>query len=236
MNEIRRILDERKTEIFIHLAFIAQLEALATGAGQVLAIRVDTDALNILKSGMLLHIYNVVEAVMSKVLQEIGAAAESHLPRNWCDGLLKEWAVGRVNLTKDILISNAEDRIVELLREAVERSAVTQVKIRRRSGNWSDREIVKLADALQCTLTVSESVRRAACETVFQDERAPMGYIRHMRNQLAHGNLSFVEGARHLPSRSLRELCEAVIEYMSEVADSFDNYIDNRRYLAHTNP
>lgn len=232
MKEFRRVLDERKGELDTHLAFISQLEASATGHGSPPgAARIDTDAVNILKSGLLLHLYNVVEAVMSKVLEEIALAAQSHVPRNWCDGLLQEWAIGRVNLSRDILIQSAETRIVKLLHEAVERSAVTQVSIRRRSGNWSDNEIVKLAQALQCTLSISEPVNLAACETDFEDQKSPMNYIRHMRNQLAHGNLSFVEGARHLPSARLQELCDTVANYMKEVADAFDQYIDNQNFL-----
>jgi hypothetical protein len=232
VKEFRRVLDERKSELDTHLAFISQIEALATGHGRTAGGgRFDTDSINILKSGLLLHLYNVVEAVMSKVLEEIALAAQSHVPRKWCDGLLQEWAIGRVNLTRDILIQNAETRIVKLLQEAVERSDVTQVSIRRRSGNWSDSEIAELAGALQCTLSISDPVKLAACEMHFEDRKAPMNYIRHMRNQLAHGNLSFVEGARHLSSARLQELCDNVINYMVEVVDAFDLYIDNQNFL-----
>lgn len=233
MKEFRRVLDERRSELDSHLAFISQLEASATGHGPSAGatVRINTDSINILKSGLLLHLYNIVEAVMAKVLEEIALAAQSHVPRNWCDGLLQEWAVGRVNLSRDILIQSVEMRIVQLLHEAVERSALTQVSIRRRSGNWSDEEIVKLATALQCTLSIAEPIKLAACETEFEDQRPPMNYLRHMRNQLAHGNMSFVEGARHLPSARLQDLRDSVVNYMMEVADAFDQYIDNRSFL-----
>jgi hypothetical protein len=156
VKEFRRVLDERRTELDTLIAFISQLEASATGQmATTVFIRINTDAINIMKSGLLLHLYNVVEAVMTKILEEIALAAQSHVPRKWCDGLLQEWAVGRVNLSRDILIQSAEMRIVQLLHEAVERSEVTQVNIRRRSGNWSDKEIVVREE--------TGFVRRRAC-------------------------------------------------------------------------
>lgn len=232
MSEFGEILRERIVEIETHLTFITGLEASAVGRGTgVRTAPVNSEPVNILKSGFLVHLYNVVEAVMEKVLEEVAVAAEVHAPREWCDGLIREWALGRVNLSRDLSVHDAETRFVGLVQEAIDRMATTQLKIRRRSGNWSHEEVMQLAASLACPLTVADPVRVAACESVFEDGMPPMKYLRHKRNRLAHGNESFLSGAQHLPATRLAELRDPVVDYMVEVVASFDQYIVAKGFL-----
>ncbi|RAZ84457.1 MAE_28990/MAE_18760 family HEPN-like nuclease [Cereibacter johrii] len=232
MSEFGEILRGRIVEIETHLMFIADLEASAVGRGTgARTAPVDSEPVNILKSGFLVHLYNVVEAVMEKVLEEVAVAARVHTPKEWCDGLLREWALGRVNLSRDLSVHDAETRFVGLVQEAIDRLATTQLRIRRRSGNWSNDEVVELAASLACPLTVADSVRRAACESVFEDGMPPMKYLRHKRNRLAHGNESFLSGAQHLPATRLADLRGPVVDYMLSVVESFDQYIVTKGFL-----
>lgn len=232
MSEFGEILRERIVEIETHLRFIANLEASAVGRGTgVRTAPVDSEPINILKSGFLVHLYNVVEAVMEKVLEEVAIAAKVHAPREWCDGLIREWALGRVNLSRDLSVHDAETRFVGLVQEAIDRAAMTKLSIRRRSGNWSHEEVVQLANSLSCPLTVADPVRLAACESVFEDGMAPMKYLRHKRNRLAHGNESFLSGAQHLPATRLAELRDPVVAYMLQVVAAFDQYIVAKGFL-----
>ena len=232
MSEFGEILRERIVELDTHLTFIAALEASAVGRGTgAHTAPVDSEPVNILKSGFLVHLYNVVEAVMEKVLEEVAVAAKVHTPREWCDGLIREWALGRVNLSRDLSVHDAETRFVGLVQEAIDRMAMTQLSIRRRSGNWSHDEVAQLAGSLTCPLTVAEPVRVAACVSVFEDGMPPMKYLRHKRNRLAHGNESFLSGARHMPATRLAELRDPVVAYMLDVVASFDLYIDRKGFL-----
>lgn len=236
MREFRAILNERISELDTHLQFIGQLEAAAVGRGNgALPQPVDSEPINILKSGFLVHMYNVVEAVMTKVLEEVAVAARVHAPKTWCDGLLREWATGRVNLSRDLSRFDAENRVFTVIQESVERVELGQVSIRRRSGNWTDQEISDLATALACHMEITEAVRVAACETVFENQMPPMKYLRHKRNQLAHGNESFIDGARHIPSGRLGTLRDPIVNYILEVVEAFDQYIDDESFL-HTAP
>ena len=237
MSEFSVILSERIVEIETHLRFITGLEASAVGRGTGTHIApVDSEPVNILKSGFLVHLYNVVEAVMAKVLEEVAIAAAVHSPKEWCDGLLREWALGRVNLSRDLSVHDAEARFVVLVQEAIDRAALSNVSIRRRTGNWSHEEVVELASALACPLVISGPVHIAACENVFENQMSPMKYLRHKRNRLAHGNESFLDGARHIPSSRLAELRDPVINYMVEVVASFDQYIAVKSFLHQTAP
>ena len=232
MSEFGDILRERIVEIETHLRFISDLEASAVGRGTgVRTAPVESEPINILKSGFLVHLYNVVEAVMEKVLEEVAVAAKVHTPREWCDGLIQEWALGRVNLSRDLSVKDAETRFVGLVQEAIDRTAMTKLNIRRQSGNWSHVEMIKLANSLSCPLAVADPVRVAACEIVFEDGMAPMKYLRHKRNRLAHGNESFLSGAQHLPAARLAALRDPVVAYMLEIVASFDQYIEVKGFL-----
>lgn len=232
MRDFIVVLNERKAEVGVHLAFIARLESAATGRGNGDGIGPsDSEPINILKSGLLVHLYNVVEAVMTKILEEIEIEAKTHSPSAWRDGLLREWARGRMNLTREMTVENAENCVNRLVREAISRDDLDSIRIKRKPGNWSDVEIARVAEKLECDLNIPQAEYDRACVNVFENDLSPMKYLRHKRNFLAHGNDSFVEAARHLSVESLTELSEATSEYMDSVAAAFGSYLDEANFL-----
>ena len=143
MRDFTRILNEREGEVSAHLLLVARLEAAATGRSTGLTPPIATEPVNILKSGYIVHLYNVVEAVMTKIIEEVAVAAEAHPPKNWSDGLIREWSRGRVNMKRDIEIPKMEDRVFNLLIETADRKPVSGVPIGKESGNWANKEISK---------------------------------------------------------------------------------------------
>lgn len=227
------ILNERKAEVESHLAFIDRLESSATGRSTGLGLGPsDSEPINILKSGLLVHLYNVVEAVMTKILEEIEIEAKTHSPDTWSDGLILEWARGRMNLKRELTVQQAENRVNSLIREAICRETLGSIKIRRKPGNWSHEEIAQVAEKLGCVLNIPGPTYKRACIAVFENDLSPMKYLRHKRNFLAHGNDSFVDAARHLSVDRLRELFEATSDYMREVSTAWAEYLDDKTFLA----
>lgn len=231
MRDFTRILIEREAEITAHLSLVARLEAAATGRGTGLNTLIETEPVNILKSGYLVHLYNVVEAVMTKIIEEVSVAAQTHPPKTWSDGLLREWSRGRVNMKRDIEINKLEDRVFNLLIETADRAAVTRFPIGKESGNWADSEISGLATKLGCQMTIPEQIQQAACATPFSDGMAPMKFLRHKRNMLAHGNESFADSVSSFSTARLEELKGPAFDYMKAVTFSFDQYLDEELFL-----
>lgn len=232
MREFTEVLEERATEIDKHLVFIKELNDHAIGRGDVVGTRtVDVEHINILKSGFLVHLYNIVESVMTKVLEEISICAKAHSPMQWSDGLLKEWARGRAGFDKDIGNDNRLERIYALLAETTGRTQLQTVRVLARPGNWSNEEITNIARLLACDLTIPEAVRVAACDDRFENDLGPMKYVRHKRNRLAHGNESFQSAAAHLTPERLADLKVPVINYLREACVSFERYLDERKFL-----
>lgn len=231
MRDFTRILVEREAEVSAHLSLVARLEAAATGRSTGLTPPIETEPVNILKSGYIVHLYNVVEAVMTKIIEEVAIAAKAHPPKNWSDGLIREWSRGRVNMKRDIEIHKMEDRVFNLLIETADREPVSRVPIGKESGNWTNEEISKLAEKLGCSLAIPAGIDEAACTLPFSDGMAPMKFLRHKRNMLAHGNESFADSVSSFSTARLTELKEPAFDYMKAVATSFDQYLDDEGFL-----
>ena len=134
-------------------------------------------------------------------------------------------------MKRDIGINQLEDRVFTLLIETADRGAVTRVPIGKESGNWSDSEITGIAAKLGCQLTVPRNVLQAACAVPFSDGMAPMKFLRHKRNMLAHGNESFADSVSSFSTARLEELKEPAFDYMKAVTSSFDQYLDDENFL-----
>lgn len=224
------ILNDRKEEIEKHLHLIKVLEIGAASASAEKE-RIGTDHINIVKGGFVVHLYNVVEAVMSQINEAIVTDAQKHKPLAWRRGLIEEWARVRINPRKDIDHNSRIERTVQLMEEIADRVVLRSVRIENFSGNWSCKEIIHRATSLGCILNIPEAVSVAASVTVFRDDMAPLNYVRHMRNRLAHGNISFLEVLGNSGYSDLERLAKSVLDYMVCVCQSFEKYLDDSGYL-----
>ena len=229
MREFQELLTSRRREVEKHRSLVDDLHQAAVSRGR--GRPVDTEHINILKSAFLVHLYNVVESVMTKIVDEVAAAAKEHEPDTWLEGLFFAWVRHRAALDLEVAPSERLDRVVAIISEAAGRKEIGSTRIAKPEGNWTDKEIVAIAAKFGCPLQVTEEVQHRACRRFFVDDRAPLFYVRHMRNQLTHGNLSFVDSATHLSVEQLSYLQAAVMDYMEAVVVSFVEYLDGKRFL-----
>ncbi|MCJ8517849.1 hypothetical protein ABID21_000636 [Pseudorhizobium tarimense] len=229
MREFEELFTLRCREVEKHLAFIEDLHesALNRSGGRP----VDTEHVNILKSGFLVHLYNVIESVMAKVIDDVAANTRAHNPHDWHDGVFIAWLRHRAATEQELDSSDRVERMVRVIAEASGRRQIGSTYIAKKESNWSHKEIRAIAETLTCRLAIREDVETQACVVHFMDQKPPMLYVRHMRNQLAHGNLSFVDAASALSTGQLEFLHGAVIEYMKDVVTSFNSYLDAKQFL-----
>ena len=231
MRSYEELLSGRAAEIESHLSLIEELTAAAIARRGIVNLqRVEMEHVDVLKSGFLVHLYNVVESVMTKILEEVAADVIRYPPAKWSSSVRTEWVRTRAGVERGIESHRRLSRTVKLVDEAIE-GAVNVAFHVTYEGTWSDREITKVSERLGCSLQVSPDVVRRACEERFQDDLAPMKYIRHKRNSLAHGNETFREGARQLGSSDLQRLRRTVVEYMESVSMSFTRYLEGKSFL-----
>jgi MAE_28990/MAE_18760-like HEPN len=229
MREFEELFILRKREVEKHLTFVRELHeaALSRSRGSI----VDTEQINILKSAFLVHLYNVVESVLTKVIDEVAATTKNHQPHAWTDSVFLAWLRHRVAIDVEMKQSDRVDRMVNVIAEAAGRKQLGSTLIARPEGNWSNKEIETFAASLACQLILRDDVNQKACVRHFVNDMPPIKYVRHMRNQLAHGNLSFVDAAASLSVEQLEFLRAAVIDYMEDVVGSFTSYLENGQFL-----
>ncbi|MCY4373705.1 MAG: MAE_28990/MAE_18760 family HEPN-like nuclease [Spirochaetaceae bacterium] len=231
MRAHEELLSSRAEEIESHLSLIRELTAAAIARQGIANLqRVEMEHVDVLKSGFLVHLYNVVEAVMTKILEEVAADVIRYPPAKWSSSVRTEWVRTRAGVERGIESHQRLSRTVEIVDEAIAGAVNVAFRVRY-ERNWSDSEITTVSERLGCSLQVTPDVVRRACDERFQDDLAPMKYIRHKRNSLAHGNETFREGARQLGSRDLQRLRRAVVEYMESVSASFTGYLEGKSFL-----
>ena len=225
------LLAERTREIRAHLDLITELnDAAVARLGIANLERVETEHVEILKSGFLIHLYNVVEAVMDVILIEVAKATVKYPPERWSSLVRREWARSRAGVERDLASDRRLGRTTKILDEAITGALAVDFRIAT-SGNWSNDEVVRISGRLGCTLEIAPDVVSHACDVPFQDNLAPMKFVRHKRNRLAHGNETFSSGSMWLTPMDLDRLCEPVVNYMESVASSYSDYLDNQVFL-----
>ena len=231
MRSYEELLSGRAGEIRSHLSLIEELtEAAIARQGVANLQRVEMEHVDVLKSGFLVHLYNVVEAVMAKILEEVAADVIRYPPGRWSSSVRTEWVRARAGVQQGIESHQRLSRTVKIVDEAIDGAVNVEFRVRY-EGNWSDSEITAVSERLGCSLQVTPDVVRRACRERFQDDFPPMKYVRHKRNTLAHGNETFREGARQLSSRDLQKLRHTVVEYMESVSSSFTRYLEGKSFL-----
>lgn len=231
MRSYEELLSDRAGETESHLSLIEELtDAAIERKGVANLQRVEMEHVDVLKSGFLVHLYNVVEAVMTRILAEVEADVIRYPPAQWSISVRTEWVRSRAGIEGELESDQRLSRTVRIVNEAIEGAVNVEFRVRHR-GNWSDREIAAVSERLGCSLHVAPDVVRRACDERFQDDFAPMNYVRHKRNFLAHGNETFREGARQLGPRDLQRLRRTIVEYMESVASSFTSYLDGKSFL-----
>ena len=231
MRQYRELLAARGKEIKCHLALISELNSAAIarhGVGKL--TRVETEHVEILKSGFLVHLYNVVEAVMDQILLEVVRSTKEYPPAGWSDALRTEWIRAKAGVERDWNSDKRLSRTKSILDKTINGTVGEEFRIAF-ERNWSNDEIEKVSRRLDCELKIIPDIRKQACCIPFENDLAPMKYVRHKRNRLSHGNETFGLGAKELSPHDLNRLRIPIMRYMSRVTSSYDDFLDSKAFL-----
>lgn len=234
MTELLTSLRERREQFDAHFGLAQALEHRIF-AGEELSIgetRLSSRHLLTMKSGLIVHLYNIIEATMSRVMDIVGAAFGATPPRTWSENALREWlrehAVARADGGEDTRLKTLHSVSLLLMGE----NPLGPQQLRKPPGTWTDKHISIFAGRLGADLNLSEDIRRRiAPRTEFRD-KSPIAFVADRRNAIAHGQRSFEEGANDLTLAQIRELADVALDYLDITAAAFQNYVDHNRYLA----
>lgn len=234
MTELVSFLSNRREEFDTHFALAVALDDRIF-AGDEVSIgetKLSSRHLLTMKSGLLVHLYNIVEATMSRAIKLVGGAVGTVPPRHWSTNALREWlrenAVARAEGSEDTRLTTVHNMSMLLLGDA----PLGPQRLKKPSGTWDDKLVATFARRLGVELNLSETMwRRVARRPEFR-EMSPLEFLADRRNALAHGRRSFEEGAKDLALAQIRELADVTLDYLELAAAAFQDYVDGNGHLA----
>lgn len=229
MNDVLAYLDEREEEFERHLTIARILQNRVDdvdGDGQV-----DVRHVNTIKSGLLIHLYNIVEAITTRTLDTVGRTVVLETPKRWTEAVLKEWVRAEIWGGDERIGEAAVKRLALVSATLASGNSPTAFVVKGEPGSWDDEAIKKLADRLGCTLVLSPEIARAAYERVYRNETTALKYLAGRRNSIAHGASTFEDGANDITLDELAALAHRVLPFLRAVAESYRDFLMNKSFL-----
>lgn len=188
----------------------------------------------LLYAGVYLHLYNLVEATISRCIAAVEAAASSASRFQAGDlsaELREEWVRAMARTHEILSMEHRLEAALSLCNHLVDMLPV-KIKIAQGAGgNWDDEEIFRFAKRLGIHLKLKTA---SAVKRPFRDDKGALQLIKHLRNKLAHGEMSFAECGEGLTAAQLIDLKDRTLNYLAEVIDCFEGFISRHEYLAPT--
>ncbi len=231
MDIIIRYLDERNNEFMRHYDIAKMLEARVDIASTDGEINIEVRHINTMKSGLLIHLYNIVEAVSTQTLEHVGEILASENPRLWTEKSLKEWVRSEFRNSEARLGDKALKNLTKLSGQLVSGEKVSPFTVKGVPGSWDDNAIKKIASRLGCELILSTDIKKMVDEKVYINRTTAMMYLASRRNDIAHGNITFEDGAKDLTLAEVKKLSERVLPFLEAVTLSYKKFLDEKMYL-----
>lgn len=177
----------------------------------------NADVFKILKSNLLIMLYNMIESSISNAIEEIHN--DIYVNSVSFDSLKEKIKSLIINNTKRVNPDNFVSKINDIATDIVKH---TFKKDELFSGNVDSKKIRKLSG-------------QYGFKSDTDYDRTKHGYdlvtIKDKRNDLAHGVFSFTEVGKEYTIHDLEEMKDKTINYISEIIDNIDVYLLNKGYL-----
>jgi hypothetical protein len=181
-------------------------------------VKADDELFKILKSNLLIMLYNLIESSISNAIEEIHNNIHSN---NVSFDSLKE------NL-KSIIITNAKsvnpnDLVSKISNIATDIVKYTFKKDELCRGNVDAKKIRELANRYGFDSNTDYTKTKHGSHLVT---------IKGKRNDLAHGVYSFAEVGKEYPIEDLKDMKDTTIFYISEILGNIENFLISKGYCA----
>ncbi|KAA2235587.1 MAE_28990/MAE_18760 family HEPN-like nuclease [Salinarimonas soli] len=185
-----------------------------------------------LLSSVYLQLYNLVESTASGCIDAVCDACRSGawLPRDLSAALRREWVRYIARTHEDLNHENRLHRTVELVEALVDALPISRLSVEKSGGSWDDGQIESIVKRMGFELRITRDVYRGIKRAV-RDDKGPMKFVADLRNQLAHGSISFVECGDGATVGDLRDLRDRIGLYLGEMVDAFAVWIDAHEFL-----
>jgi len=220
----RKIYETRKGEVELCYSILKNLHLDEQPKGQIITIdEKHTERFApILKSNILLMLYNLVEACVTQGFVEIYDSIEDNglAYKDLIEDIRNMWSDNKIAKAKS---SNASlsTEVRDIITTIISNGSITLKKDDLSiSGNLDARVIRKLLDDHKIYITD-------------KTEKFHMRLVKNKRNSLAHGLESFGDGSRDITVSQLEDIKDEVLKFIEAVIDCMTMYYDKQLYRVH---
>lgn len=176
----------------------------------------DEDLNKILKSNLILMLYNLIESSMSNAIEEIHN--NIHFSRISFDLLNFELRKVVIKQTKNF---NPQDFVMSINEIAFDIVKKSFNKNKVFNGNVDSRKIVELSNSYGFSSSTNYSeTKNGRC----------LVDIKGRRNDLAHGVFSFTEVGKEYSLEDLLKMKDETQKYLHGILDNINDYLVNQKY------
>ncbi len=233
MTSLTTMLENRVEEFNTHFTLAVSLDSkifegedISIGSTQ-LSVR----HLLTMKSGLIVHLYNVLESVMSQATKKVGAAVGTVPPKNWSEKARREWlrehGVKRIEGDADKRLRQIESFSINLLKDGPLGPQV----IGKPPGTWTNETICQFADRLGVRLSIDPKLNQRLAKKAHFGDLGPIVFLAKRRNDLAHGDRTFEDGVSTLTLKQIREIADVTFDFVGLVATSFEHYVEHKQFV-----
>lgn len=214
------IYEERKEEIEFYFSIMLDIDA-----GDEKVVTIDNRKFfKIMKSNFLLMLYNLIEACIVSGMMEIYEE-------------LKSDDCSYNSVIQEIQIIWSNYMINEIYGPATERSAYENRVQKIIESIITDTPITLKKDALGISGNLDAKKIKVICDKHriryrLRNRGESLQKIKHIRNNLAHGDVSFSDSARDLPISDLEKIKDEVFIFLNDILQGMKIYYDNKQYKA----
>lgn len=222
----------RREEFDAHFSLAEALENRMILDSTLGSVNLSARHINTIKSGLIVHLYNIEEAIMSQALQYLGGALGAVDPRRWTEHSLREWL--RETIVRRTSEGNEDGRLETVYKTSsllLAQSILGPQKLKKPSGTWDDKVIAIFSERMNVTFQMTPEMWRRIAATPEYGDKTPLQFLADRRNAIAHGRRSFEDGASDLGLADIRKLADVTLDYMSCAADAFQMHIANEAHL-----
>ena len=219
MENTKSLFNDRKQEVTLYYEIICDLEQNPPQDSKV----TNTTFFKILKSNMLLMLYNLVEATIVSGIKEIYELIQSeNITYMKLSTEIKDlWLSERTYSFSDPSFNRTtyKEKVKEIVDNIIDGATIfLSETLKRNGGNYDDKMIKKLCDKHGIRYNVS-------------DDNGYLFRVKTCRNQLAHGIDSFSNYASDITTSDLDLIMAGIISFMSGILLGLENYYNSKSFL-----
>lgn len=228
--------DDRLKEIDAYLDLLDSLERQTQlGPPTIAGKKITTQQQRILYSSVYLQLYNLVEATANWCIKAVTEATSDNSrwkPQDLETNVRREWVRTTARTHTNFNPDNRLSEAVKFCDTILDSLPIAEWKVEKGGGgNWDDRAIEDVAKRIGCELKIKKVVETAAKRHIRNDLNS-LGLVKDLRNNLAHGDISFEQCGEGVTVGDLRDIKDCTTDYLKEVMESFGKYIDNYHFLS----